>query len=106
MTQFHHLGIAQDLRAHVPSDHAEEFKKISREYLAQRFEWIDKQLAGKQYLMGDTFTVADAYIFTVLRWSPRVGIDLSKWPNIEAYLDRVGARPKVKEAMKAEGLLQ
>ena len=84
----------------------EEFKKIAREYLAQRFDWIDKQLAGKQYLMGDTFTVADAYMFTILRWSPRVGIDLSKWPNIEAYLTRVAARPKVKEAMKAEGLLQ
>ena len=84
----------------------EEFKKTSREYLAQRFDWIDNQLAGKQYLMGDTFTVADAYMFTVLRWSPRVGIDLGKWPNIEAYLDRVAARPKVKDAMQAEGLLQ
>ena len=70
----------------------EEFKKTSREYLAQRFDWINNQLAGKQYLMGDTFTVADAYMFTVLRWSPRVGIDLGKWPNIEAYLDRVAAR--------------
>ena len=84
----------------------EDFKKISREYVAQRFDWIDKQLTGKQYLMGDAFTVADAYMFTVLRWSPRVGIDLSKWPNITAYLDRVDGRPKVKEAMKAEGLLQ
>ncbi len=45
-------------------------------------------------------------MFTVLRWSPRVGIDLSKWPNIEAYLALIAARPKVKEAMKAEGLLQ
>ena len=84
----------------------EDFKKISREYLAQRFDWIDKQLTGKHYLMDDTFTVADAYMFTVLRWSPRVGIDLSKWPNITAYLDRVAARPNVKEAMMAEGLLQ
>jgi glutathione S-transferase len=84
----------------------EEFKTISREFLGQRFDWIDKQLAGKQYLMGDKFTVADAYLFTVVRWSPRVGIDLGKWPNITAYLDRVGARPKVQEAMKAEGLLQ
>ena len=56
--------------------------------------------------MGDTSTAADAYMFTVLRWSPRVGIDLGKWPNIEAYLDRVAARPKAKEAMQAEGLLQ
>jgi glutathione S-transferase len=84
----------------------EEFKTMSRDYLGQRFDWIDKQLAGKQYLMGDTFTVADAYLFTVMRWSPRVGIDLGKWPNITAYLDRVAARPKVQEAMKAEGLLQ
>jgi glutathione S-transferase len=84
----------------------EEFKKISREYLGQRFDWIDKELARKQYLMGDNFTVADAYMFTVLRWSPRVGIDLSKWSNIKAYLDRVAARPKVKEAMQTEGLLQ
>ena len=84
----------------------EEFKTLSREVLGQRFEWIDKQLAGKQYLMGDTFTVADAYLFTVLRWSPRVGIDLGKSPNITAYFDRVAARPKVQEAMKAEGLLQ
>ena len=81
-------------------------QKTSREYLAQRLDWINNQLAGKQHLMGDTFTVADAYMFTVLRWSPRVGIDLSKWSNVEAYLDRVAARPKVKEAMQAEGLLQ
>ena len=84
----------------------EDFKPTLRDMLGQRFDWIDKQLAGKQYLMGDTFTVPDAYLFTVLRWSPRVGIDLSKWKNITAYIDRVAARPKVQEAMKAEGLLQ
>lgn len=83
----------------------EEFKKISREFLAQRFDWIDQQLAGKQYLFGDNFTVADAYLFVVLRWSPRVGVDLGKWPNIVAYMDRVAARPKVQEALKAEGLV-
>jgi len=55
------------------------FKDISKENLGKRFDWIDKQLAGKQYLMGDKFTVADAYLFTVLRWSGRVNIDLSKW---------------------------
>jgi glutathione S-transferase len=89
-------------RPNTPDD----FKATLRDMLAQRFDWIDKQLAGKQYLMGDKFTVPDAYLFTVLRWSPRVGIDLGKWKNITAYLDRVGARPKVQEAMKAEGLLQ
>jgi len=84
----------------------EDFKPTLRDMLGQRFDWIDKQLAGKQYLMGEKFTVPDAYLFTVLRWSPRVGIDLSKWKNITAYIDRVAARPKVQEAMKAEGLLQ
>ena len=56
--------------------------------------------------MGDKFTVADAYLFTILRWTPRIEVDLAKWPNLKAYVDRVGARPKVREALKAEGLLQ
>jgi glutathione S-transferase len=56
--------------------------------------------------MGDQFTVADAYLFTVLRWSSRINLDLGKWKNITAYMDRVAARPKVHEAMKAEGLVQ
>jgi glutathione S-transferase len=81
------------------------YKTISRENLGKRFDWLDKQLAGKQYLMGDKFTVADAYLFTVLRWSPRVEIDVSKWPNLKTYMDRVAARPKVQAAMKAEGLI-
>ena len=82
----------------------DEFKKLSKEVISKRLDWIDQQLAGKHYLMGDKFTVADAYLFTVLRWSPRVEIDLGKWPNVKAYVDRVAARPKVQEAMKAEGL--
>jgi glutathione S-transferase len=82
----------------------EEYKTMSRENLGKRFDWIDKQLAGKQYLVGDKFTVADAYLFTVLRWAPHVKIDLGRWPNIKAYVDRVTARPKVQEALKAEGL--
>ena len=84
----------------------DEFKKLSKENLGKRFDWLDKQLAGKQYLTGDKFTVADAYLFTVLRWSPRIEIDLAKWPNLKSYVDRVGARPKVREAMEAEGLIQ
>jgi glutathione S-transferase len=84
----------------------EEFKTLSREAIGKRLAWLDQQLAGKQYLMGDKFTVADAYMFTVLRWSPRVGVDLSKSPNVVAYVDRVAARPKVQEALKAEGLSQ
>jgi glutathione S-transferase len=84
----------------------DDYKALSKDVIAQRLDWIDQQLAGKSYLTGDKFTVADAYLFTILRWSPRVGIDLKKWPNVVAYLDRVAARPKVHEALKAEGLLQ
>jgi glutathione S-transferase len=83
----------------------DEFKKLSKENLGKRFDWLDKQLAGRAYLMGDQFTIADAYLFTVLRWSPRVEIDLAKWSNVKAYVDRVAERPKVQEAMKAEGLI-
>lgn len=77
------------------------YKTISKENLGKRFDWLDKQLAGRQYLMGDKFTIADAYLFVVLRWAARVEMDLSKW----LYVDRVAARPKVQEAMKAEGLI-
>ncbi len=82
------------------------FKALSKELLAKRFDYLDQYMAGRQYLMGNTFTVADAYFFTVLRWSPRVDLDLARWPNLKAYVDRVAARPKVQEAMKAEGLIQ
>ena len=82
----------------------DEYKKISKENIGKRFDWLDKQLAGKHYLVGDKFTIADAYLFTILRWSPRVDIDLGKWPNLKAYVDRLAARPKVQEALKAEGL--
>jgi glutathione S-transferase len=84
----------------------ESFKDLSKENLGKRFDWLDKQLADKPYLTGDKFTIADAYLFTVLRWSTRVNIDLGKWPNVKAYVDHVAARPKVHEAMKAEGLVQ
>jgi len=84
----------------------EDYKTIAKENLGKRFDWLDKQLAGKDYLMGDKFTVADAYLFTVLRWSSRIDIDLAKWPNLKAYVDRVAARPKVEEALKAEGLVK
>jgi glutathione S-transferase len=80
------------------------YKEISKENLAKRFDYIDKQLAGRQYLTGDQFTIADAYLYTVSRWGSRVGIDIAKWPNLKAYVDRVTARPKVQEALKAEGL--
>jgi len=74
--------------------------------LQGRLKWVDGELAGKQYLMGDTFTVADAYLFTVTNWAPRVEVDLSPYTNLLAYRARVAARPAVVAAMKAEGLLK
>jgi len=84
----------------------EEGKQIYRDRLASRFQWIDGQLAGKAYLMGEHFSVADAYLFTVTNWAKPMNIDLSAYPNLVAMRDRVAARPAVQEAMKAEGLLK
>ena len=83
----------------------EDYKPVAKENIARRFDWLDKQLAGQEYLMGKTFTVADAYLFVMLTWTKPTGIDLGRWPNLGEYRKRVAARPKVKEAMRAEGLL-
>lgn len=82
-----------------------EWKEAVKATLSKRLDWLSKQLGGKRYLMGDTFTVADGYLFTVLGWARHVGFDLSRWPLVQDYAARVGARPKVVEAMRAEGLL-
>jgi len=84
----------------------EEYKTIAKETIATRFDWLDKQLAGKDYLMGKQFTVADAYAFVLLNWTRFQNIDLARWPNIAAFQKRVGSRPKVQEALQAEGLLK
>jgi len=75
------------------------------EGIGTRFDWITKQLGSRDYLMGSAFTVADAYLFTVLGWAKYVDIDLAKWPVLAAYAARVTQRPQVREALKAEGLL-
>ena len=84
----------------------DEYVKITKENLANKFAYLDKHLAGKQYLTGDKFTVADAYCFVIVGWSKYKNIDLAPYPNLRAYMDRIAARPKVQEAMKAEGLIQ
>ena len=75
-------------------------------YLAKRYGLVEKQLTGRQYLLGDHFTVADAYLFTVTNWAGTVKLDLSPFPNVRAFQERVAARPAVKAAMKAEGLIK
>ena len=84
----------------------EEAKKIFRERLAARFAHLDKHLASNDYLMGRSFSVADAYLFVVSNWAPRVDVDLSPYPNLLAYRKRIGSRPAVQAAMKDEGLMK
>ena len=83
-----------------------EVKQIFKDKLGKRFDWLTKELEGKNYLMGESFTVADGYLFTVLNWGQWVGIDIAKWPVLAAFHARVAARPKVQEALKAEGLIK
>ena len=84
----------------------EEYKAIARERLQQRLQWVDNQLAGKQYLMGDQFTVADGYLFTVTNWTKPTNLDIAGLSHLVAYRERVAARPAVQAAMKAEGLVK
>ncbi|TAM40788.1 MAG: glutathione transferase GstA [Burkholderiaceae bacterium] len=83
-----------------------EYKTTVIERLLSRLKWVDGELAGKQYLMGDAFSVADAYMFTITNWAAPMKLDLSTLPNLTAYRERVAARPAVQQAMKAEGLLK
>jgi glutathione S-transferase len=81
------------------------YKATTRETIAKKFDYVEQRLAdGRQYLTGDRFALADAYLFTVLRWAQRMDVDMAPWPKLAAYRDRVAARPKVQETLKAEGL--
>ena len=84
----------------------EEAKQISKDKLNSRYQWLDGQLADKEYLMGEHFSVADAYLFTVTNWTKPTGLDISAFKNVLAWHARVGARPAVQEAMRAEGLIK
>jgi glutathione S-transferase len=88
------------------ADTPAEYKETLKKKIAMRYEWVDKQLAGKLYLTGDTFTVADGYLFTVTNWTKPLHIDLGAMPNLVAFQARVAARPAVQAAMKAEGLIK
>lgn len=89
----------------TPGTH-EDTKTSGRQKLNERLAWVDSQLAGKTWLMGDHFTVADAYLFTVAGWGKYVGVDIAPLANLSAFMGRVAARPAVQEALKAEGLLK
>lgn len=80
----------------------EEAKVLNRQRIVQRLGWVDGQLADRQYLMGDAFTVADAYLYVVSGWSVPTQIDLSALRNLQAYRTRVGERPAVQKAVREE----
>ena len=97
-----HQGFGPLFNPATPADYQPQV----RERLLKRLQWVDSQLAGKPYLMGEQFTVADGYLFTVTNWTKPTNLDISGLANLAAYRERVGARPAVQAAMKAEGLLK
>ena len=83
-----------------------DYKSMVVEKLLNRFKWTDEQLAGKQYLVDNTFSVADVYLFNVTNWAPLVKVDLSGFANIAAFRAHMAQRPAVLAAMRAEGLIR
>jgi glutathione S-transferase len=84
----------------------DEQKAAARDNLGKRFDFLTQSLEGREHLLGGGFTVADAYLFTVLGWCRLVGIDLGRWPVLQAYHRRIAQRPAVQAAMRAEGLIK
>ena len=84
----------------------DEYKVITKEGLTKKYALVDKWLMGKNYTMGDAFSAADAYLFTVTNWAGHVGLDLSSFKNVGAFMARMAARPKVQETLVAEGLVK
>ncbi|GAB3764332.1 glutathione transferase GstA [Ramlibacter monticola] len=83
----------------------EDAKNQFRDKLASRFEFVDKQLEGREYVMGEHFSVADAYLYVVTRWTKPMNIDISRFKNLTAHNARIDARPAVQEALKVEKLV-
>lgn len=96
-TEFH-KGFTPLFRPDTPED----YKPVARALLEKKLAYVNESLEGKQWIVGTRFSVADAYLFTVLRWAPHVGLNLDALSNITAYMARVEARPAVAAALAAE----
>lgn len=95
--------IATELHKGTPPSNAPpETKEAVREARMVKYGFVAGQLADREFLLGRRFTVADAYLFTVLTWSKSRGIEVERWPVLKAYFDRIAARPAVQEALTAE----
>jgi glutathione S-transferase len=82
----------------------EAVKAATKERLAVRFAYLDEALAKQPYVLGETFTIADAYLFTVVNWTNFHAVDISPFPNLKAFQARIASRPSVQQALEAEGL--
>lgn len=96
-----HKGFGPLFNPKVPA----EWATVVKETLAGRLSNLEADLGAKPYLMGEQFTVADAYLFVVLSWGAYVGVDIKRWPGLAAYSGRIAGRPSVQAALKAEGLI-
>jgi glutathione S-transferase len=96
-----HKGWSPLWRPNTP----DAYKAILIANVAKRFDLIEPVLATQSYLTGNTFTIADAYLFTIVNWHKFLKLDIAKWPALEAFQARVAARPKVHEALQAEHLI-
>ena len=85
---------------------ADSTRKAVKDKLATRFAELDRVLATRAFIAGDAFSIADVYAFTIVRWAPMLGMSLKAHPQLEAYLQRVAARPAVQAALQAEGLVK
>lgn len=85
---------------------SEDARKAAMEKVAKRLEHFDGILGKNKFLLGKSYSVADAYAFTIFSWGPHLNVDMSPWKNIAAFMERVGKRPAVQAALKAEGLVK
>jgi glutathione S-transferase len=95
-----HKGFSPLFRA----DAADAVKEYTRNNLTLRLDYAERALGSKSYLMGEQFTVADAYLYVVLGWGTHVNFDIGRWPQLKRLHERVGARPHTLEALKSEGM--
>jgi glutathione S-transferase len=93
-----HKGFTPLFRATTPA----EYRLIARQNLEGRLQWLNDQLADRDFLTGPTFTVADAYCYTIVMWTKLHDIDLAPWPHLKAYVARIASRPSVRAAEQAE----
>jgi len=96
-----HQGLMPLFRPGTPED----YKPVARIRVLERLQWVDSQLAGKAFLLGEQFSVADVYLFVVSGWLSHAGVDISGLKNLAAFRERIMARPAVQAAMKEEGLI-